>query len=633
MMAINQVCHERQLPLDIVLEAVEVALISAYKRNFSGNHVTAQIDQKSGEPRIFVEKAVVQEVEDEVNEISLQDALTVNERAQVGGLVSIDSTPANFGRIAAQTAKQVILQRIREAERDALYQTYAEREGEIVNGTVHKIDPHQVTLSLGKVEAHLPRSEQIPTERYSEGQRIRAYVATVSKANRGPQITVSRTHRNMLRRLLEVEVPEIYNGTVEIKSIAREAGYRSKVAVAALQEGVDPVGSCVGMRGTRIQNIVNELNGEKIDVVQWNPDLSFFIANSLSPAKVMNVMLHDEHGKTAEVVVPDKQLSLAIGKEGQNARLAAKLTAWRIDIKSASEAAQEAITESKENEAIQERIAEKTTLFEMAAEVLAAKDPIEFNEFELNTLGEAIEAINLAKMSVAREERAKKAAEAEAAREAAKARDILAEAEVILSQGQALEAEEETDIAIVEAEAAPEDQEMLVTPDEAAETTAEPVVAAAEEAAEATLEAATEAEGVEEKGVEEEGVEEEATETVEPELVAEAGEQEEPESEKEKTPASEDLIAEAEAILSKPAEQKPQKEEEQPEKAETLNVTTSSDWEDDEMDEAERERERKEARRKKRRLVYDERLGEVVAERRRKRSRRTDDWLDYDEDY
>jgi N utilization substance protein A len=239
MMAINQVCHERQLSLDIVIEAVEVALISAYRRNFSGNHVTAQIEQKSGEPLIFIEKAVVQEVLDDKNEISLTDALKVSSRAEVGGLVSIESTPANFGRIAAQTAKQVILQRIREAERDALYSTYAEREGEIVNGTVHKIDPHQVTLSLGKVEAFLPRNEQIPTERYSEGQRLRAYVASVSKANRGPQIIVSRTHRNMLRRLLEVEVPEIYNGTVEIKSIAREAGYRSKVAVAALQEGVE----------------------------------------------------------------------------------------------------------------------------------------------------------------------------------------------------------------------------------------------------------------------------------------------------------------------------------------------------------------------------------------------------------
>ena len=282
MMAINQVCHERQLATDIVLEAVEVALVSAYKRNFGGNQsITALIDSNSGEPFIYIEKGVVEEVENDKKEISLTDAQKINPRVQIGGLVSIESTPKNFGRIAAQTAKQVILQRIREAERDVLYATYAEREGEILSGTVHKVEPHQVTLSLGKAEAILPKSEQVPTEHYREGQRLRAYVASVTKTNRGPQIIVSRTHRAMLRRLLEVEVPEIYNGTVEIKSIAREAGYRSKVAVAALQEGVDPVGSCVGMRGTRIQNIVNELNGEKIDVVQWNPDLAFFIANSL----------------------------------------------------------------------------------------------------------------------------------------------------------------------------------------------------------------------------------------------------------------------------------------------------------------------------------------------------------------
>jgi N utilization substance protein A len=347
MMAINQVCHERQLPVDIVLEAVEVALASAYKRNFGGNQsVTAQIDSKSGEPLIFIEKIVVEKVENDKKEIPLRGARAINPKAEIGDIVSIESTPSNFGRIAAQTAKQVILQRIREAERDALYSSYAEREGEIVSGTVHKVDNHQVTLSLGKAEAVLPRSEQITTESYKEGQRLRSYVSSVVKTSRGPQIILSRTHRDMLRRLLEMEVPEIYNGTVEIKSIAREAGYRSKVAVAALQEGVDPVGSCVGMRGTRIQNIVNELNGEKIDVVQWNPDLSFFIANSLSPAKVMNVMLHDEQGKTAVVVVPDRQLSLAIGKEGQNARLAAKLTGWRIDIKSASEATEETIKKS-----------------------------------------------------------------------------------------------------------------------------------------------------------------------------------------------------------------------------------------------------------------------------------------------
>ena len=598
MMAINQVCHERQLAIDIVLEAVEVALVSAYKRNFSGNHsITAQIDSNSGEPLIFVEKAVVEEVKDPKNEILLTEAKVINPRAEIGGLVSVESTPENFGRIAAQTAKQVILQRIREAERDALYNTYADREGEVVNGTVHKIEPHQVTLSLGKVEALLPRSEQIPTERYSEGQRLRAYVASVSKSSRGPQIIVSRTHRNMLRRLLEVEVPEIYNGTVEIKSIAREAGYRSKVAVAALQEGVDPVGSCVGMRGTRIQSIVNELNGEKIDVVQWNPDLSFFIANSLSPAKVMNVMLQDKNGKTAVVVVPDKQLSLAIGKEGQNARLAAKLTGWRIDIKSASEAIAETIDRVKEDQKIRERVSEKLEIFNMASVIVGEKNPIEYTDGELRIFSEAIESVNLAEMAIARERRAEEEARAEAAKQAAKARDILAEAEAILS-GQAPVSKEALEDMVVE-----------LTEDEAAEAVG--IEVAESLVAEATAEVAeAEVAAVEETAV---GAEEEV----------QAEEAETPET-------TEEVMAEAEALLSEPE----QPEEELVEEVLKFGGPSEDVWvdEDDELDELERDRKKKEARKKKRRLIFDERLGEVVAERRRKRSRRTGDWLDYDEE-
>ncbi|RME76413.1 MAG: transcription termination/antitermination protein NusA [Chloroflexi bacterium] len=454
MLIINQLCHERQLPVEVVLEAIEVALIAAYKRNYGGHHsITAQIDSKTGQPKIFVEKAVVEdEVDDPRNEITLAEARKINPKAEAGGLIAIESTPENFGRIAAQTAKQVILQRIREAERDALYKAYADREGEIVNGTVHKIEPHQVTLSLGKVEAVLPRSEQIPTERYSEGQRLRAYIASVNKTSRGPQIVVSRTHRNMLRRLLEVEVPEIYNGTVEIKSIAREAGYRSKVAVAALQEGVDPVGSCVGMRGTRIQSIVNELNGEKIDVVQWNPDTAYFIANALSPAKVMSVMLQDENGKTATVVVPDRQLSLAIGKEGQNARLAAKLTGWRIDIKSASEALQEALTKVRENEEIRTRVSDRLEIFNLAATIASDKDPLEFTEAEIRVIGEAIDLVNLAEMAIERERRA-----AERAERAARAKDILAEAEAILAaKGPIDEEEAPAEAPVAEEEVAPE---------------------------------------------------------------------------------------------------------------------------------------------------------------------------------
>lgn len=580
MMAINQVCHERQLPIEVVLEAVEVALISAYKRNYSGhNSITAQIDQKSGEPLIFIEKAVVSEVRDKENEISLAEAQAIDRHAELDGLVSIESTPHNFGRIAAQTAKQVILQRIREAERDALYNTYAEREGEIINGTVHKIDPGQVTLSLGKVEALLPRSEQIPTERYTEGQRLRAFVSSVLKSSRGPQIIVSRTHRNMLRRLLEVEVPEIYNGTVEIKSIAREAGYRSKVAVAALQEGVDPVGSCVGMRGTRIQNIVNELNGEKIDVVQWNPDISFFIANSLSPAKVMNVMLHDERGKTAVVVVPDKQLSLAIGKEGQNARLAAKLTGWRIDIKSASEAATETLEKIKDNNAIRTRAADKPEIFNIVQAIVADKNPLDFSDSELRLIGEAIDIVNFAEMALRRERRT------ETTRPESLEIDILAEAEAILSghKPARLSGLERIEM---------DNEDTLLA------------------------EALALVQSFDEEEVEKEPEELVAEEAVEPEPAAETPAEEQP------------AVAEAEPPEAV-AEETPPAPTEEPLPA--SDEDTPENEEEDELTRLEREQNRKKARGKKRRLIYDEDLGEVVAERRRKPSRRSG-WLNFGEE-
>lgn len=344
--AINQVCAERNLSQEIVIEAVEAALVSAYKRNFGASeNIRTKLDPTTGQVHVYAEKEIADVVEDPKLHISLEEAAEIRPDAAVGETVLVETTPRNFGRIAAQTAKQVILQRIREAERDVLYHTYIDREGELITGTVQSIDYQGITLNLGKAEASLPRHEQIPGERPHQNQRVKAYVVAVNKTNRGPQIVVSRTHRNMLRRLLETEVPEIFNGTVEIKHIAREAGSRSKVAVVAVQEGVDPVGSCVGMRGVRIQNIVNELNGEKIDIVEWSLDLATFIANALSPAKVMNVILREEPdgSKTASVIVPDRQLSLAIGKEGQNARLAAKLTGWRIDIKNASEAAEEAL--------------------------------------------------------------------------------------------------------------------------------------------------------------------------------------------------------------------------------------------------------------------------------------------------
>jgi N utilization substance protein A len=351
-LAFNEIAELRKLPREVILEALKAALVSAYRHNVgagTAQYVEARIDEKTGTPTIWVEKEVVEEVQNPMTEVSLEEARKIKPDVQLGETVIAENTPKDFGRIAAQNAKQVILQRMREAEREAQYQEYQERIGDLVTGTVQSDSGDVVTIGLGRTEAILPRSQQVPGERYKVHDRIRAYVMDVRRSNRGPQIIVSRTHRNMLRRLLEYEVPEIYNGTVEIKSIAREPGARSKVAVAALQEGADPVGACVGMRGVRIQSIVKEL-GEKIDVIEWSPDQAVFISKALSPARVSCVFLDDdpEEGRTASVVVPDDQLSLAIGREGQNARLAAKLTGWRIDIKSITEAAQEALIHIRE---------------------------------------------------------------------------------------------------------------------------------------------------------------------------------------------------------------------------------------------------------------------------------------------
>ena len=405
--ALDQICNEKNLDRDVVLEAIEVALLTAYKKDFgSSQNVTAKIDPETGQTNIYTTKEVVEEVQDERFEISLDEAKKSNEDAELGELVTFDNTPKTFGRIAAQTAKQVILQRIREAERDVLFTSYAEREGELINGTVQNIMPQGVTLNLGRTEALLPRSQQIPREHYRINQRVRAYVLEVRKTNRGPQVIVSRTHRDMLRRLLELEVPEIFNGTVEIKAIAREAGSRSKVAVGAVQAGIDPVGACVGMRGVRIQSVVKELNGEKIDVVEWNADTGTFVANALSPAKVLDTYLNDDPmgGRTATVIVPDDQLSLAIGKGGQNARLAAKLTSWRIDIKSAMEAAEEALRKAKKEEIAQvAAVAEKKDILALAEAILLRKEEARPTAQELRVLREAIDVVETA----AAQERAK----------------------------------------------------------------------------------------------------------------------------------------------------------------------------------------------------------------------------------
>jgi len=548
--AITQLSADRNLSPEIILEAIEAALVSAYKRNYgSGENVSVTVDPHTGQAKVFVLKEVVETVEDDQEQMTLDEAREHDPDATIGSAVQLELRPRNFGRIAAQTAKQVIMQRIREAERDSVYVEYVDRVGEIVNGVVRNVDgrSQNVTLGLGKAEGLLPRAEQIPGEYYRFNQRLKIYLMAVDRSGHGPQIIVSRRDKGLLRRLLELEVPEIFNGAVEIKSIAREAGSRSKVAVAALQAGVDPVGSCVGMRGVRIQSIVNELNGEKIDVVEWSKDERTYIANALSPAKVTNVILNPIT-ESATVIVPDQALSLAIGKEGQNARLAAKLTGWRIDIRSETEAAED-------------------------AERLAAEA----------------------------EEAAAKAAELQAAREAAAA--LLAEAE------EGLEGLDEEQAELIE-ELADETEpaEELELTDETL-VSEQPDVPEPEEDLVAEDEAETEAElePVSEPVLEDETVEVEA----EPEPV-EA--QAEPEPLDEAIQEEEPLETVEEQEM--PAEE-PETVQDEPE-----------EWAEDEDDLDDDERKSR-AKDRKRRLVYDERVGKVVARKRHKRNR---DWGDWEDD-
>jgi transcription termination/antitermination protein NusA len=336
--AMRQLTAERDLPMDVIIEAVQNALAATYKRQYGQvPDVRVVLDTDTGEFHVYAEKTIVIEVQDEAVQISLKDVENYPGNPGLNEVVEVEVTPPNFGRIAAQTAKQTILQRIQEAERDLVYEEFANREGEVLTGTIERVEPRGMIVNLGKAEAVLPPQEQVPRERYRLGQRLKVYLVKVDRGMRTPQLIVSRGHRGLVRRLFEVEVPEIFNGTVELKAIAREPGSRTKVAVSSRQQGIDPVGACVGMRGVRIQNVVNELNGEKIDVVQWDESPARFVANSLSPAQVLSVDVH-EGERRAIVTVPDAQLSLAIGKEGQNARLAAKLTGWRVDIKKQSDA-------------------------------------------------------------------------------------------------------------------------------------------------------------------------------------------------------------------------------------------------------------------------------------------------------
>ena len=378
-LAFNEVVEDRQLSRDVILEALESAMVSAYRKaviTSSAQHIEAKVDMDSGDVQIFAEKEVVEDVQNESTEVELEKAREVAPEAELGDIVVVETTPQDFGRVAAQTARQVIQQKIREAEREIQLDYFDKQVGEIVSGVVQAVNGRAATIGLDKkAEGTMLRKDMIPRERLHVHDRIRCLVYDVKESNRGPQIYLSRAHRNFLRRLLENEVPEIYHGVVEIRSIAREPGQRAKVAVSATQQGIDPVGACVGVRGVRIQAIVRELSDEKIDVIEWSKDSAAFIAKAISPARVSGVYLaeSDEEGNTATVVVPEDQLSLAIGRDGQNARLAAKLTGWRIDIKSQVEAAEDALRKLHVNPAYQEMADREAETMDKVAIMLEKK--------------------------------------------------------------------------------------------------------------------------------------------------------------------------------------------------------------------------------------------------------------------
>ena len=424
--ALTQLAAERGLPKETVLSAIEDALVSAYRKDTiaDGQNISVKLDPGSGDVTVHILKTVVDDVTNEKAEITLPDARKIVSTAQLGEVITTESMPHIPGRIAAQTAKQVVMQRLRDAEREVVFKQFEDKEGEVFLVTLQKIEPRHITVDLGRSEAIMPISEQVPTERYRSNTKMRVLLKSVERTLRGPELIVSRADNLLLRRLFEMEVPEIFSGAVEIEAIAREPGSRSKVAVRARQDGVDPVGSCVGLRGVRIQNIVNELHGEKIDVVEWNKEVPMFIANALGPAQVMKVELnHDD--ETAMAVVPERQLSLAIGREGQNARLAARLTGWKVDIKSdveyqvelqerariaaeeqaaaaaiaAAEAELQAAQQAEEALAAEETVADAVAVEEVQVETAVAPDTVE--EAEVESVPIAAELVEVEDTAVA----------------------------------------------------------------------------------------------------------------------------------------------------------------------------------------------------------------------------------------
>lgn len=648
LLAFNEICESRGLPKEDVLEALKTALVSAYRRDANVSNtqeVIAEIDQRTGEPTILAEKEVVDSIIDNRTEVLLDEARKTHPDAQMGDLVMVDSTTENFGRIAAQTAKQVLLQRVREAEREHLFEDFSGREGELVNGTVQSISGQHITIGLGRTEAILPKSQQVPRERYRAHDKIRVYVLEVRRTSRGPQIVVSRNHRNLLRRLLELEVPEIYNGQVEVKSIAREAGQRSKVAVFALQPGVDPVGACVGMRGVRIQSIVRELNDEKIDVIEWDPDQRAFISKALSPARVSHVFLeeHPDEGRTAVVIVPDDQLSLAIGREGQNARLAAKLTGWRIDIKSLTEAAMDALG-NLDHPAVDPVLTKDELSIEQVKNILEKKEmgrPITSEDYHvLDRLVRHVEGRIIA-------QRAEQYAEVRRQRAELRKQipDIAWQLELeeldlpgrihnllldneIETVGDLLLTLQIDEERFLEFRGFGED--MLETLKEYVDAYELPEVELVEESklVEETAEeervletaAALPVEEVEEApaAVEEEAAAEETeVEEVEVEEDVEEEEEEEVDEQEELVPDIDDL---SKSIFEQPAATTTKKKK----KGKIVVVSPVTDEEEDEDEKA--------GGRRRRSYVYDEDAGEVVVKRKRKGSRQTSEWDEFDED-
>lgn len=677
--AFNEIAQMRALPSDIVLDALQSALVSAYRKDTGASAaqaIEAEIDPDTGRAKVFVEKEVVDDVFSDATEVTLERARFFNPEAELHDvvMVQVQHTTKSFGRIAAQTAKQVILQKIREAERTALYDEFINREGDLITGTVQSVNSRKVTLSLGRAEADLLRQQQIPGERYRTHEKIRVYVMEVVKSNRGPQILVSRAHRNMLRRLLEYEVPEIYNGQVEIKNIAREAGHRSKVAVAALQDGIDPVGACVGMRGIRIQNIVKELHNEKIDVIEWNNDSVAFINKALSPARVTGVYLDDHpiDGKTAVVLVPDDQLSLAIGREGQNARLAAKLTGWRIDIKSVTETVQNALdnldappTDSlternadliaeclrimekkrlelavmpeeykslarfadiveqlmqEQRDAARELYLEKRetvratldpTLFELPLDVLAVSQEILDDIESFENIGEVMLNCLVDESRVRRKLTVPVAQEEDEEAEAVE-QDPMAELRVALDTIMASDLQQLLAEAISIEESEDEDAEEPEALAEAADG-AQPAEAAAEEPA---------AEGA---------ADEAAAEEEEPEILLDAFGQPIVAEEEEDSAEVEELVP---AIAAPAAEAAGEAARELPDRPTDPAFFQDEEGEKEfEMDLRKGKQQRRKDRQRRRQLVLDEESGEVIAKRRRKGSRGSWDeesWEDYD---